>query len=49
MIKEKDDMRKAEIMGIHEDLTSRNRTIKEIDEKMLSMKQRAGKVAADYL
>jgi hypothetical protein len=36
-------------MGIHEDLTLRNRSIKEIDDKMLSMKQRASKVAADYL
>lgn len=36
-------------MGIHGDLTSRNRSIKEIDEKMLSMKQRATKVAVDYL
>jgi hypothetical protein len=49
VIKEKDDRRKAEIMGIHEDLTSRNRSIKEVDEKMLSMKQRANKVAVDYL
>jgi hypothetical protein len=49
VIKEKDDRRKAEIMGIHEDLTARNRSIRDIDEKMFSMKQRATKVAVDYL
>jgi hypothetical protein len=32
-------------MGIHEDITLKNKSIKEVDTKMLSMKQRATKVA----
>ncbi len=34
---------------MHEDLTLRNKSIRQIDDRMLSMKQRANKVAADYL
>lgn len=48
-IKEKDDKRKEEILGIHEDITLKNKSVNEIDDKMLSMRQRAIKVASHYL
>lgn len=36
-------------MSIHEDITLKNKSVKQIDDKMLSMRQRAIKVANNYL
>lgn len=48
-LKEIDEKKKEEILRTHEDLTLRNISLKSVEDKMLSLKQRATKVATQYL
>ena len=49
VIRDRDERRKDEIMSVHLDLRLKNDSNSKVNEKMLSMRQQAKKIADCYL